>query len=85
MEITYKPSFVKSFKKLEMSLQEEAFEKIELFKHKDNHKQLKVHKLQGRLKDYYSFSVNYKYRIVFSYTTDAVADFKYIGSHDVYN
>ena len=85
MEITYKPSFVKSFKKLEMSLQEEAFEKIELFKHKDNHKQLKVHKLQGRLKDYYSFSVNYKYRIVFSYTTDAVADFKEIGSHDVYN
>ena len=85
MEITYKPSFVKSFKKLEMSLQEEAFEKIQLFKHTDNHKQLKVHKLPGKLKDYYSFSVNYKYRIVFSYTTDAVADFKYIGSHDVYN
>ncbi len=84
MVITYKPSFVKSLKKLEVTLQAEAFEKIELFTNSNNHKQLKVHKLKGRLKDYYSFSVNYKYRIVFSYTANDTADFKDIGSHDVY-
>ena len=84
MRITYKPTFVKSFKKLETSLQEEAFDKIELFKNESNHQQLKVHKLKGRLKDYYSFSINYKYRIVFLYSGPDEADFKDISSHDVY-
>lgn len=84
MQITYKPTFVKSFKKLEASLQEETFDKIKLFRNESNHQQLKVHKLKGRLKDYYSFSINYKYRIVFSYSRPDEADFKDIGSHDIY-
>lgn len=65
MEILYKPTFIRQFNKLEELLQDEIIEKIELFKDKKNHKQLKVHKLTGKLKDFYSFSVNYSYRIVF--------------------
>lgn len=85
MEIQYKPSFVKRFKKLEFSLQEEAYEKIELFKNTDNHQQLKVHKLKGKLKDFYSFSVNYKYRIVFRFIAEDLVDFLDIGDHSIYN
>jgi mRNA-degrading endonuclease YafQ of YafQ-DinJ toxin-antitoxin module len=84
MEISYKPSFVRRFKKLDPNLQAEAFEKIALFKDSPHHAQLKVHALKGRLKGYYSFSVNYKYRIVFSFISRTHADFKDIGSHDVY-
>lgn len=84
MEISYKPSFVRRFNKLEAELQEEAFQKIELFKDRKNHEQLKVHKLTGRLKGYYSFSVNYKYRIIFSYLSDLKVDFLDIGDHDIY-
>ena len=67
MEVTYTPSFIRQYKALDPNLQEEVLEKIEQFKNIKNHKALKVHKLTGRLKDRYSFSVNYKIRIVFQY------------------
>ena len=84
MEILYKPTFIRQFNKLEELLQDEVLEKIELFKNKKNHKQLKIHKLTGKLKDFYSFSVNYSYRIVFSYEKKKSVVFLAIGDHDVY-
>ena len=84
MEVKYKPSFVREFKKLPTELREEALEKIKLFKNKGNHKKLKVHKLIGKLKDFYSFSVTYSHRIVFEYEKKDVAVFLGIGDHDIY-
>lgn len=84
MKVYYKPSFVRALNKLPRDLQEEVIEKIELFKVAKNHKHLKVHKLKGKLKDRYSFSVNYKYRIVFLYISKAEAVLLAVGDHDVY-
>ncbi len=84
MEVCFKPTFVRQFKILEEDLQEEVIEKIELFKNLKKHEQLKVHKLKGRLKDRYSFSVNYKIRIVFQYLSKGKVVLLAIGSHDVY-
>lgn len=84
MKVHFKPTFIKKFKKLESALQEEAFEKIELFKDIKNHKQLKVHKLNGVLSGRYSFSVNYKTRIVFSYLAKNEAVLLAVGDHEVY-
>ena len=84
MEIGYKPSFVRDFKKLPTDLQEEAFDKIELFKDVANHKKLKVHKLKGKLSEYHSFSVSYSHRIVFSFESKKEVVFLAIGDHDVY-
>ncbi|MCC6323755.1 type II toxin-antitoxin system RelE/ParE family toxin [Candidatus Nomurabacteria bacterium] len=84
MEILYKPIFIRQFNKLEVNLQEEVFEKIELFKNAKNHKLLKVHKLKGKFEDCYSFSVNYSFRIVFSYDSKTRVQFLSIGDHDVY-
>jgi mRNA-degrading endonuclease YafQ of YafQ-DinJ toxin-antitoxin module len=84
MEIEYKPSFIREYNKLPLELQEEVLEKIELFKNPANHKQLKVHKLHGVFANCYSFSVNYKYRIVFSRDSKTVCSFLAIGDHDVY-
>lgn len=84
MIIHFKPSFVREFKKLPVDLQEEALERIELFKDAENHKKLKVHKLKGRLADFYSFSVTYSHRIVFSFETKTEVVFLTIGDHDVY-
>ena len=66
---------------------EEALEKIELFRDSKNHENLKVHKLRGRLKEGYSFSVNYKIRIVFTYidSKPKEAQLHAIGDHDVYD
>lgn len=84
MKIVYAPVFVRQFDKLESGLQEEVLEKIELFRDIGNHKILKIHKLHGRLQDRYSFSVNYKIRIVFV-QKDGEYWFLSIGSHDIYN
>ena len=84
MEVSYLPSFAKKLKSLEFALQEEVLEKIELFKDERNHKQLKVHKLQGVLSGKYSFSVNYQTRIVFSYLSKNEAVLLAVGDHDVY-
>jgi addiction module RelE/StbE family toxin len=84
MKMGYKPSFLRDFKRLEPALQDAAREKIELFKDKNNHEKLKVHKLRGRLKDYYSFSISYSHRIVFQYEANDFVVFLGVGDHDIY-
>ena len=84
IEIIYAPIFVRSFKKLDERLKEEILEKIEMFKSVSNHKILKVHKLNGRYKNCYSFSVNYSYRIIFQYEVEEKVAILAIGDHDIY-
>lgn len=84
MKISFKPIFIRQLNKLEQSLQEEAIEKIELLKTPRNHKQLKVHKLKGPLQGRFSFSVNYKIRIIFSYLSKKEVVLLAIGDHDIY-
>lgn len=83
MEILYKPTFIRQLNKLDKDLREEVLEKIDLFKIKDNHLLLKVHKLHGELREFYSFSVNYKIRIVFMWNNNEVVLVS-IGDHDLY-
>ncbi len=83
VEIIYTPTFLKRLMKLENELQEEVFQKVELFKDVNNHKQLRVHKLKGALSEQYSFSVNYKVRIVF-FKDSKKSIFLDIGDHDIY-
>ncbi len=84
MEVLFKPNFIRQFNRLEPALQDEVFEKIELFKDAKFHKQLKVHKLKGRLKGRYSFSVNYQTRIVFTYVSKREIVLLAVGDHNVY-
>lgn len=85
MNVYFLPIFMRQFNKLDPALQNEIVEKIELFKDKNNHRQLKVHGLHGRLTGRYSFSVNYKTRIVFSYLSKKEVVLFAIGDHEVYN
>jgi len=84
LQIVYAPSFLRQIKSLEKLLLEEAVEKIELLKNEDSHKFLKVHKLKGKMGGLYSFSVNYKFRIVFQYESKNAVDLLWIGTHDIY-
>lgn len=84
MNVYYLPTFIRLFKKLPIGLQEEAKEKIDLFKSDPLHPFLKSHKLKGALKGKYSFSVNYSYRIVFRYLSKKEIVLLCIGDHDVY-
>jgi mRNA-degrading endonuclease YafQ of YafQ-DinJ toxin-antitoxin module len=84
VEVCYTPAFIRQFKVLEEGLQIEIVEKIEIFKQRKYHKQLKVHKLHGRLAGRWSFSVNYKIRIVFRYVSKSEVALLAIGDHEVY-
>ena len=82
--IEYAPAFLRQLKKLPTPTQEEAQEKIALFKNRSNHRRLEVHKLKGKLRGKWSFSVNYSDRIVFKWISDDTAALLAIGDHDIY-
>ena len=66
-------------------MSEELFwEKVQLFITDPYHLQLKTHKLSGKLKELWSFSIEYDVRVVFYFTKDKPpkAIFIDIGSHD---
>jgi len=67
LSVAYTKTFLKKFSKLDPALQGESYEKIEIFKEIHNHQKLKVHKLQKPFITSFSFSVNYKIRIIFCY------------------
>ncbi len=82
--VSFTPKFMRRYKNLEVSLQNEILEKIELIKDPRNHNKLKVHKLKGRYANIFSFYVNYKIRIVFEYLSKKEAVLLTVGDHDVY-
>jgi mRNA-degrading endonuclease YafQ of YafQ-DinJ toxin-antitoxin module len=45
---------------------------------------LNTHKLHGRLKEYWVFSINDKYRIVFEFADKEIAWFHSVGDHSIY-
>ncbi|MBP9817028.1 MAG: type II toxin-antitoxin system mRNA interferase toxin, RelE/StbE family [Candidatus Pacebacteria bacterium] len=86
IEVGYKPAFIRQYKKLPKALQDEVVDKIELFKNLKNHQTLRVHKLKGELAGYLSFSVNYKYRIVFTWEkVNSSAALLAVGDHSLYD
>ncbi|MBI4994845.1 type II toxin-antitoxin system RelE/ParE family toxin [Candidatus Peregrinibacteria bacterium] len=84
IEVLYKPTFVRQYKKLPSALQEEIKEKLVLFAKNPKYPFLKTHKLKGKLKGFYSFSVNYEYRIVFIFESKKSAVMLAVGDHDIY-
>lgn len=84
IDIIFLPSFLREVRKMLEELQDAIAEKITLFKDKNNHERLRVHKLKGALKNKYSFSVTYKHRIVFLWEDEHTAVFLAVGDHEVY-
>ena len=84
IRISFKPSFIHQAQKLEKELFDELLEKIEALKNPENHLQLKVHKLHGRLTGCYGFSISYNIRVIFQYESKQEAVLLAIGDHDIY-
>lgn len=84
ISIIFLPSFLREVRKMSLELQGEIAEKIKLFEDRENHERLRVHKLNGALKNKYGFSVTYAHRIVFLWEDAHTAVFLAIGDHDVY-
>ena len=85
LTIKFSKAFERTYKKLVKRNPEKSvliLEKILLFQSSPFHPSLATHKLSGALKDFYSFSVEYDIRIIFTYFSEDAIIFENIGSHD---
>ena len=85
IEIEYSPKFAKMYKKIPMNIKRLAEKKESLFRINPFDPKLRVHKLSGKLERYWSFSINFQYRIIFSFVKDNYIRFHAVGTHEVYN
>jgi len=86
MEIAFSSSFKRAFKKKikeRKEIEDLFWETATLFIQDPFHSSLKTHKLTGKLKNLWSFSVEYDLRVIFYFEeNNSKAVFVDIGSHD---
>lgn len=86
MKLIWTKAFIRKYAKWEKkhsNLSTKARERLSLFSVEPFHRSLRTHALVNELDGYWSFSINYKYRVVFSFNEDKTeAVLLNIGSHD---
>ncbi len=61
-----------------------AFVKENIFRINPHDTRLDTHKLHGKYKDYFAFTVVGQYRIMFSFNKSGNVEFINIGTHEIY-
>ena len=84
MRIYYSSKFEREYKKLPKEIKKLAEEKEAIFRENIFSPQLNTHKLHGRLKEYWVFSINEQYRIIFNFAKKDTIWFHSVGDHSVY-
>ncbi len=85
MEIIYSTKFAREYKKLPQKIKLIAEKREVIFRQNPFDPQLKSHKLHGKLKEFWSFSIDGNYRIIFEFNKDkGQIYFHSVGNHDVY-
>ncbi|KKQ88232.1 MAG: Plasmid stabilization system [Parcubacteria group bacterium GW2011_GWF2_38_8] len=84
MQIIYTAEFIRLFKKLPLEIKKEAVKKELIFKKNPFDMKLKTHKLGGKLKNCYAFSISYSNRVIFEFDKNEVVYFHSIGTHSIY-
>jgi len=82
MKIEYSPRFFKQFKKLPKEVKEYAVLCEKIFRNNPFDPKLKTHKLHGKMKEYWAFSISYNYRIGFTFVNGSLVRFHAMGTHD---
>ncbi len=82
MKIVYSPRFAKNYKKLPIRIKLLAEKREKIFRNNPYDPRLKTHRLTGKLSGFWSFSVDYKTRIIFEIRSENEIWFLAIGSHN---
>ncbi len=85
LKIFYTKHFLKQYKKLSPFLKKKTKQSINEFQKNPKDKSLNAHKLSGPLSNFYSFCVDYKYRVVFEIDkkNNQIILLK-MGGHEIY-
>lgn len=84
VEVYYSSQFNQSRKELPFNVIKKFIRKKRLFEKSPYHPTLRTHKLKGELKEYYSFSIDYSYRVLFKFMNKNKVLFIDIGTHEIY-
>lgn len=84
MKIFYSPQFFREYKRLANKIKEKAEEREKIFRKNPFDRRLKTHKLRSRLSEFWAFSIDFNYRIIFSFEDNDIVRFYVIGSHSIY-
>lgn len=84
MEILYSPQFAREYQKLPAKIKEKAESKERIFRKDAFDQRLKTHKLKGKLSDFWAFSIDLRYRIIFKFQKSNKVRFYTVGDHSVY-
>lgn len=89
--VRYTLAFGKKFKRIPLKVRRKALRKEKILMEDPFNPSLRTHKLSGKLKNYWSFSVDYQYRIVFRFLgeggppeVEARVVLVDIGTHEIY-
>lgn len=84
MVIKFTSAFRRQYKKLPKEIKNLARERINIFQKDIFNSRLKTHKLQRESDNYWSFSINYSYRLIFTFDGEIIT-LCYIGDHTIYH
>lgn len=76
--------FTRAYKRLSEEIKMRAKQREKIFKANPFDLRLDTHKLKGRFKNYWAYSVNYDYRIMFRFIDNETVLYHDIGTHDIY-
>lgn len=86
IEIGFSSAFKRAYRrrlKGKPELEEKFWQRTETFKADPFDARLKTHKLSGKLKDLWSFTIDFDLRVIFYFAEENKAVFVDIGKHDV--
>ncbi|PIU28753.1 type II toxin-antitoxin system mRNA interferase toxin, RelE/StbE family [Candidatus Woesebacteria bacterium CG07_land_8_20_14_0_80_44_9] len=84
MKIYYSSKFASKYRKLPQQVKILMREKQDIFFKNPFDPKLKTHKLAGKLKGFWSFSIDKKYRIRFEFLGKQTIRLHSVGTHNIY-
>jgi mRNA-degrading endonuclease YafQ of YafQ-DinJ toxin-antitoxin module len=83
-KIYYSSKFLRALKSLPKELKPTVVEREAIFRKDCFDSRLKTHKLSGKYKEHWSFSIDFSYRIMFKFLTDTEVLFENVDDHTIY-
>ncbi|MFA4998916.1 MAG: type II toxin-antitoxin system YafQ family toxin [Candidatus Paceibacterota bacterium] len=84
MKVFYSSKFAREYRRLPLKIKKIAETREQIFRRNPFDSRLKTHKLKGSLKDFFSFSIDQKYRIIFEFIDSNTIWFHSAGEHSIY-
>lgn len=84
MKIYYSSKFAKEYRRLPTQIKRKAEKQEKIFRKDPFYPILKTHKLTGRLKEFWAFSIDFHYRIIFEFVDQQTIWFHSVGTHEIY-